>query len=95
MIYFVKRSLEKSTRCYISCGCSILSLALLLQIPKVTSSILFTEHHDYRIGYSIGYLFAFIIEAGIVFILFKFGIKWLKGKTPVPATTLDEEFKTE
>jgi hypothetical protein len=71
-----------------------LSLAAVTQIPKVIRLLLNSENDGYSIGYTIGFIVTFVIQGGIAFVLFKFGIKWLRGKTLESTATLDEEFKT-
>lgn len=74
---------------------TFLSFVLIGQLRFLLSALMNASGEAESIGYVFGAGIVFLITAGVVFFLFKFGIKWLNEKKVQPALTLDEEFKVD
>ncbi|MBX2827930.1 MAG: hypothetical protein KTR22_07195 [Flavobacteriaceae bacterium] len=72
-----------------------LTLSLAVQIPTVLGNVLsiFSASNAQEVGYGIGSLVAFLFFGFIVYLLFRFGIKWLKApkKKIDPIDSVGEE----
>jgi hypothetical protein len=61
---------------------SLLTLAFLFQIPKLLGAIVraFSGNAS-DVGYLIGTVFSWTVAIGMLYILFKYGLKWIKTKS--------------
>jgi hypothetical protein len=79
-----------------------LSFILVLRIPAMVTQLAtrwsengYSPETGYTIGYLIGQLIAFFLLAGIAYLLFRYGLKWLKQPFVQPSDLLDEDFRSK